>query len=329
MTSILRYPDLQLPWSSSKDQDKFFALCVVVALVIMLVAGAIIQQYQLPERSREELAKLPPQLAKVVLQKKKVELPPPPPKVEEKKPEPKPEPKKEEPKPVEVKKPEPPKTKTQAKPEEVQKAREKAQQSGVLAMKDDLAAMRQAFAAPPPGASTKLAAGGGQATEVKRSVIMGSATSTSGGIRSQAVPTSSGVAGIAAGPGGRGATQVDSVTLGGTAVAVGSDIEKATTRTADGQRSEEKIRAVLDQNKGALYAIYNRALRNNPALQGRVTFELVIEPNGSVSAVKIISSQLKDAELERRLVGRMQMISFGSEKVASIRTRWAIDFLPY
>lgn len=326
MTSLMRYPDLQLPWSSSKEQDKFFAVCVAVAVVIILVAGVIIQQYQLPERSREELAKLPPQLAKVVLQKK-VELPPPP-KVEEKKPEVKPEPKKEEPKPVEEKKPEPPKTKTQAKPEEVEKAREKAKQSGVLAMQDDLAALRQSFSVPTANTG-KLSSGGSTATEVKRSVIMGSATSTSGGIKTAAVPTSSGVAGIAAGPGGRGATQVDSVTLGGTQVDVGKDMEKATQRTADGQRSEEKIRAVLDQNKGALYAIYNRALRSNPSLQGRVTFELVIEPNGAVSSVKIVSSQLKDPELENRLVARMKMISFGAEKVSSIKTRWAIDFLPY
>lgn len=317
--NALQFPDLKLPWASSVGEDRKFGAIALPLILLVLIGGFIIQSITLQERSREELEKLPPQLAKVVLKKKEE---PPPPKPEPKKEEPKKEePKKEEPKKEEPKpKPEP---KKEPVPEEVKKAREKAQQSGLLAMKDDLAALRESFATPQTGQA--LAKGGAQATEVKRSVIMGSATSTSGGIRTAAVPNASGVAAL----GGRDVTQVDSVTLGGTAVDVGGDVEKAAARTADGQRSEEQIRAVLDRNKGALYAIYNRALRNNPALQGRVTFELVIEPDGSVSLVKIVSSELKDAELERRLTARMQMINFGAENVGSIRTRWAIDFLPY
>src|SRR5690606_30503115 len=94
------------------------------------------------EVTRAEKEKLPPQLARVVLEKK--ELPPPPkpvePKKEEKKPEEKkpeekkPEPKKEE-KPKEVKPPPPQK--------DIEKAREKAQNSGVMQFKDDLAEMRE------------------------------------------------------------------------------------------------------------------------------------------------------------------------------------------
>ncbi|HEY9034978.1 MAG TPA: AgmX/PglI C-terminal domain-containing protein [Pseudomonadales bacterium] len=312
MTSVYQFPDLQLPWSSSSRENKRFGVLAALLLLVVMIGGIIVQTTQLPEKSREELEKLPPQLAKVILKKKEEPPPPPPPKVEEKKP----EPKKEEPKKEEPKKEEP-------KPVEVQKAREKAKQSGLLAMQDDLAAMRDAFAPPPP--SQQLAKGSSQAVEVKRSVIMGSATKTSGGIQTAAVPRATGVASLE----GRDVTQVDSVTLGGSTVDTGGDVGQATASRAEGVRSEEHIRAVLDQNKGALYAIYNRALRANPALQGKVTFELTIEPDGSVSACRIVSSELKDSALESRLVSRMQMINFGAEPVASIKTRWAIDFLPY
>lgn len=314
MTTLKRYIDTQLPWSSSANENKRFGALAILFLVCVIVCGFIIQNTVVPEKSREEKEKLPPQLAKVILKKKEEPPPPPPPpKEEEKKPEPEPE--KEEEKPEPEKKEEP-------KPEEVKKAREKAKKSGLLAMQDDLAAMRDSFQTPPP--SQKLSKGDTRATEVKRSVITGSATNTSGGIQTAAAPSVSGVAALE----GRDTTQVDSVSLGGSTVEGDAEMQEASSGS-EGVRSEEQIRAVLDQNKGALYAIYNRALRSDPTLQGKVTFELVIEPDGSVSECKIVSSELEDSKVESRLVSRMRLINFGAADVGSIKTRWAIDFLPY
>lgn len=312
--------DLKLPWASSiGDNRKFFALTAMLMFVV-LVFGVLIQQTELPEQSREELEKLPPQLAKVILKKKEL---PPPPKVEEKKPEPKPEEKKPEPKPEpkpEEKKPEPkPKEVT---PERVQKAREKVKNEGVLAMKDDLASLRESFSSALP--SGQLSKGGSQAATINRKTIAGSATTTSGGIKTAAVPSGSGVSGLQ----GRDITQVDSVALGGSMVSVDEQTEAVLKPQKEGQRSEEGIRAVVDANKGALFNIYNRALRSNPALQGRVTFELTIEPDGSVSGAKIVSSELNDKALENRLVMRIKMINFGAEKVDKIRTQYVIQFFP-
>jgi len=45
-------------------------------------------------------------------------------------------------------------------------------------------------------------------------------------------------------------------------------------------RSREEIELVFDKNKGAIYAIYNRALRDNPALQGKLVLELTIATLG-------------------------------------------------
>lgn len=311
--------DLKLPWASSIGDNRRFGVIAAVLMLVVFVSGIIVQVTKLPEQSREDLEKLPPQLAKVILKKK--EEPPPPPKVEEKKPEPKPEEPKPEPKPEEPKpepKPEKPKEVT---PELVQQAREKVQKEGVLAMKDDLASLRESFSAIKP--SAQLSSGGDAAT-ITRRTITGGATSTSGGIKSAAVPAGSGVGGLQ----GRDVTQVDSVALGDTSVAVDQATEAALQPNKEGQRSEDRIRAVLDSSKGALFNIYNRALRANPSLQGRVTFELVIEPSGQVSSAKIVSSELGDQALENRLVMRIKMIDFGAEKVAKLRTQYVIHFLP-
>jgi len=39
-------------------------------------------------------------------------------------------------------------------------------------------------------------------------------------------------------------------------------------------RSEEEIALVFDRNKGAIYALYGRALRDQPDLQGKLVLEV-------------------------------------------------------
>jgi len=40
---------------------------------------------------------------------------------------------------------------------------------------------------------------------------------------------------------------------------------------------------VFDRYKASFYRLYNRELRNNPALKGQMVLRLTIEPDGSVS----------------------------------------------
>ncbi len=59
-------------------------------------------------------------------------------------------------------------------------------------------------------------------------------------------------------------------------------------------RTREEIELVFDRNKSAIYAIYSRALRDNPALQGKVVLEVTIAPSGEVTDCRIVSSELGD-----------------------------------
>ncbi len=93
-------------------------------------------------------------------------------------------------------------------------------------------------------------------------------------------------------------------------------------------RSLEEIQLVMDRNKGGLYAIYNRALRRNPALQGKVVLKLTIEPSGVISACEVVSSELRDEDLERKVVARVKLINFGAKDVSSITINYPIFFAP-
>lgn len=96
----------------------------------------------------------------------------------------------------------------------------------------------------------------------------------------------------------------------------------------DKGRSLEEIQLVMDRNKGGLYAIYNRALRRNPALQGKVVLKLTIAPSGAITACEVVSSELRDPELERKVVARVKLINFGAKDVSAITLNYPIFFAP-
>ncbi|HKQ30016.1 MAG TPA: AgmX/PglI C-terminal domain-containing protein, partial [Burkholderiales bacterium] len=93
-------------------------------------------------------------------------------------------------------------------------------------------------------------------------------------------------------------------------------------------RSIEEIKLVFDRNKGAIYTIYNRALREDPTLQGKVVLKLTITAGGQVADCQIVSSDLKSPELERKLLARIKQFDFGAKTVETMVITYPIDFLP-
>jgi TonB family protein len=93
-------------------------------------------------------------------------------------------------------------------------------------------------------------------------------------------------------------------------------------------RSREEIETVFDRQKGAIYALYNRATRSNPELQGKLVLEFTISPAGDVTMCRVVSSELKDEELERKIVSLVKLFKFESKDVEPITTTKPIDFFP-
>lgn len=82
------------------------------------------------------------------------------------------------------------------------------------------------------------------------------------------------------------------------------------TPAPSGAALRESIRAVVQGDKGAIRACYERALLKQPGLQGKVTVKFTIAGSGAVSSTNIESSTARNDGLERCLQGRVQKWAF-------------------
>lgn len=324
MSSI--YFQTQLPWSSSEQENRLFSKITYACLIIAVAFALVINWVQLPEQTRKEKETLPPQLARILKPKPL----PPPPEVK-----PKPQPKVEQPKEEIKPKPQQPVKKVQpavkprpvpvekTKEEKVAEARENAKQTGLLAFSDDLASMRSDINLANV-ANTKTIEGAGKQEQTSRKRIGKQiATPTSGSLKNASISQNIGAKGELE---GRRTTEFTAPEEGAASLAAKRiEVESQVI----GNRDIEQIRKVLDANKGAVYALYRRALRQNPDLEGKVTVSLTIEPSGSLSSVTLVSSELEDEELENKLLARIRMINFGAADVAQTKLEYAFNFLPF
>jgi len=108
----------------------------------------------------------------------------------------------------------------------------------------------------------------------------------------------------------------------------GGDRPKA--RSGPGSsRTDEEIQIVFDRYKASFYRLYNRELRNNPALKGQMVLRLTIEPDGSVSMCALQSSDMDAPDLAAQVVSRVRSMNFGAkEGVLAVTIVYPIDFLP-
>jgi TonB family protein len=209
---------------------------------------------------------------------------------------------------------------------------------------------------PGVGTSTGVGVGAGNEAGVPtRNLITSNATGGSGGINTAAYSKNTGGGGLAGrsttlvegaiggggggGPGGGGARGRGDGTgsglggYGGSGTGAGPGGTGAGGNVARGgggkaSRSIEDVRLVFERNKGSIYAIYNRALREEPGLQGKVVLKLVIAPGGNVVDCRIESSDLKTPELEAKLLARIRQFDFGAKDVNEMVVSYPVDFLP-
>src|SRR5215470_18972390 len=272
------YREFELPWEADQESDERFRKILRVLLIILLLLGILFPLLPHPKHTIAE--EVPERLARVMTQTPKPPPPPPPPKPKEEE-KPKIEPK------VAMVKPPP--------VDEHQRAHEKAQKQ-LNQVKDELADLRDVMDLTP--LETKNLSGAvGADSHAERSLITSKVGVGSGGITS--ANSSRGF--------GTGAGSLTGHETG----AIASNIarsglnERGPTRTgASGKaaRSREEIELIFDRNKGAIYALYSRALRDTPELAGKVVLEFTVAPSGEVTMCRVVSSELGNPELEHKIV---------------------------
>jgi protein TonB len=288
----------ELPWGLREESERKFVVILRNLLIACTVLAIIIALLPKPERTKVKPEDLPDRVVQLIVEKPKPPPPPPPPEPEE---QPKPEqPKPEQQKPVERPKP-------------------NVRNQGMLALADELAELReQNLDLQDPQMKTPV-----EDARSERNLITSQAGRASGGIN-----TANMARGFGGGAGAIGTHSTTQVSHGqGLDPNAGGRVTRTGT-SGKGSRAREEVEIVFDRNKGALYALYGRALRDQPELQGKLVLEFTIAPSGEITMCRVVSSELNDPELEKKIVARVRLIKFKAADVEPLTVSKPIDFFP-
>jgi protein TonB len=285
------YRRYELPWSPSEEMERRFRT-ILRNLAIVFAIIAILMPFLPRHRVLVNTESLPERVVQLVMEPPPPPPPPPPPK------------------------PEKPLEKAPVVPKPVDPRVKAAKTAQVF---DQLAALRDVDLDKFQKNQQKTT-DPGDVSVVSRNIISSKVGGTSGGINA---PTSSGLAAGSGSLRGIYTTQVKDPNMGASG-------QGATRAGGSGKasRSADEIALVFTRNKGAIDAMYARALRDNPALQGKVVLELTIAPSGDITAARIVSSDLNDKEFESKLLARIRLFKFEAKDVAALTATKPIDFFP-
>lgn len=308
------YRPVVMPWHAQAEEDRRFRRALSVALLAVLVLGIATWMWVFPERPVQEVAVEIPKQVVMLARQERPKPPPPPPAPEEKLREKASEKKGETPSP---------------KAGETKQARVKAEGTGVLAFKSGFSELLQDAPSYKLGADAHVTGNGQKAVgNGGRALVVAQAREGSAGINTAAL--SYGIGNGGGGGGGRiGGVQIARVE---SAIGSGGVPGGGGGALGDGPgpaRTDEEIQIVFDRYKAALYRIYNRELRSDPTLRGKMVLRITIEPTGEVSACSIESSDLASDVLKKEVLERVRRFNFGPKaNVARITILYPIDFLP-
>lgn len=347
---VLEYMRPTLPWDPQPGESNRFRALMAVFLLFALVTWLVVPNIKVPKVDRAKAEAVPEHLAKAVLQRKEV---PPPPPVEKpaQKEEVKPDDKavKKEAAPVEA-------APAEAAPKPVvtdlarsaarARASQAIQEAGIADALADLRDMDVGGAGAPTGMPGQAGNGTGglitstQEAGTSRNLITGRAGTGSGSsVGAYAGNMSSGYgggkaggkgtagllgAGGAGGAGGPGLQKVES----GLGAAAQQQAAARVGKDGKSRRTTEDIAKVIDRYKARLDNLYQRALRDDPTMQGTVVMKITVEPDGSVSAASVSSSELNNSELEQKMVTMVRGFNFGAMNVEPWSGPLSVNFYP-
>ena len=343
--SDVPYRAMLMPWTKDAESERLFRRAVLVALLFCFVFGSLIPLIKVPIPDPSvAVVEIPERLAKLV--KKEPPKPAPQPVAKEIQEEPKEsreekakaQPEEQKPDKLQKKAPAPEPVKVADGGGAKAAARKKAERVGVLAFKKAFADLMDETPIAKLGTEARLTNEtprvAGQAVAQRSLVAMQAQGGSSGGISNAGFSRNVGSGnadrlgggGIGRGGGsgnGAGFSRVESSL---------ANLTESSRPLSDGPalgRTDEEIQIVFDRYKAALYRIYNRKLREDPTLRGKMLLRISIETNGSVSLCAVESTDLASPELVALIVERIQKFNFGpKDGVPKITILYPIDFLP-
>jgi hypothetical protein len=203
--------------------------------------------------------------------------------------------------------------------------------AGILAFKEQFASLTQDKDAPRLGNDAHYAAADEVGQASSHSILTTNTPGSSGGIDSGSLSRNvGGGGGRGGGGGGMGGPGLQVARAKSSIAGIGGGDGRPKAHSGPGaSRTDEEIQIVFDRYKSAFYRDYNRTLRSNPTLQGKMVLRLTIEPDGSVSMCQLQSTDMDSPDLVTQVVNRVKTINFGAkEGVQAVTISYPIDFLP-
>jgi hypothetical protein len=299
-------------WSQGGEDDRRFRKTATNALLACLAFALVLPWIPLPAPTPEEAVDVPERVITLMMQEKPkpkpIEVPIPTPKqIAQEKPIEKVEPQK-------AVKP----TAQEPKPDDAP-----GPAQGILAFREKLDSFKDAPIVAQLGAQAKINNADNSSVRPERSMLTTNAPGSSGGIHLAALSRNFGTGGDE-----RGAIQGAALTRASSTISASGGNDRPLSDGAVLGRTDEEIQIVFDRHKAALYRLYNRELRIDPTLQGKMILRLTIEPDGSVSACALHATDMHAPELVTQVVERVRTFDFGAKDVPAITIVYPIDFLP-
>lgn len=300
--------DLALPWYPNSQQEERFKKLLIGFLIGMLILLLIFTFSPVTEREKTKDDKIVAK-TKVILE---------PVTIEEKKP----DPPKPEPKPVPKEKPTEVKEKALATSKNTTKTpTEEPVSNGLNKVSDQLSALRNSFDLTRNKKKNLSTSDSGNKERATRTALgKDNVTKKSDGIKIDSEVMLDERTTLAA----HNAAVVEGVEHGG--LVDGSPVSRYATHMS-GERTMESIRYTLEKNKGGIFTLYYQALNKTPGISGKYTFQLLIEPDGTISSLKLISSELGDEQLNRAILDRIKKIKFEEKDVIVARVTYTYNFI--
>lgn len=317
----------RLPWTNVRSEQALFRAALIGVFALFLLIAITVSFYTVPEKDREAQDELPPQLAKLLkesrakkVEPKKLEKPiEQKPKVEPLKPKdpvkvaPKPKPK---PTPKEtVRKPRELKETKKSTAKQIEQAREVAKQSGILAMQSEMSALSNTVSSSAftSSASQKAATGKARSVETTNQSAI-NATSSAQASTEQVLSSTDD-------------TLADAQAEKLEARQEELDLAKA-ERSARDTRKEDDIQIVVEGLRSTFNLLYNRALRDDPFLEGILVLKIRIEASGAVSKVDIVESTIENDAFVAKLIARLKLTNFGASGNEPVDKTLPFEFTP-
>lgn len=93
-----------------------------------------------------------------------------------------------------------------------------------------------------------------------------------------------------------------------------------------GHRTEQSIWNIVSARQGTIKYLYEKYLKRNPELRGKITIEFTIAANGFISDAHIIESTINNPELEHELLALVKRLKFDPIPSGNVTTVFPFVF---